>query len=817
MIHEWLSDLRLGLRTLWHTPRFSVPVILTLALVIGANTAIFSFVNILLFRPLPVREPAQIVRLDARSSLPGMPSPFPWSYPQFDDYRDVTRDALTGMSLFAPQSFTLRHDNRLANIRSAVVSGDFFQVMGLNALLGRTLGPADDSSASPAANVVISESFWRKEFGASPNVVGRPIELNKRLFTVVGVVRGGSVFAALGDPRIFVPVHSAGEIMSGNSLNDRGAGWIQGVYARLRPGATLAGVQTALDFEASRLAHEYPGNDGKLGFGVTALKTGTLAGLLRADPTVTVRVSELLWLAVVLILCVACANILNLFLTRAAQRAGEIAIRSALGASKRRLALRLFADSLPICVAGGTAGLLLGLVGLNFAGRFPAMAGMQPVLDWRVAGYAALLTMGCALLFGLAPLGAVFSKNLNRTLVAGGSGITPGRRQQRQHRILSIGQIALSMMLLAAMGLILHTLIALNNVNLGFNPDRLVVAGMDFTNVTGSGFKPPATETLRAMREKIMALPGVSEVAFGDATPFDGITMNYNVTVPGLAVPAGSQPSADVATVSDGYLHALGARLLAGSDFTQIPADQHDVVLINDAMAKQFWYGQDPVGRSFTVNQQTLHVAGVVENIRNASPAETPGPTFYYRYPAQAGSWVEMIVRTRMPVNASFRRTLATTVQSALPGLPAPTIETMNQRLRSLLSPRTNMLWALSVFGLLALLITAVGVFSVVHYNVALRYREFAMRMALGATPGKLRQLVLLQVAKFSVIGVVIGTGLSVVAGHLLKHYVFGVGILDPASLLPVIGVLAIAVLLAGAIPAWTASRLEPSEVLRDL
>lgn len=817
MIHEWLSDLRLGLRTLWRTPRFSVPVILTLALVIGANTAIFSFVNILLFRPLPVREPAQIVRLDARSSLPGMPSPFPWSYPQFEDYRDVTGSAFSGMSLFAPQGFVLRHGGRLANIRSAVVSGDFFQVMGLDALLGRTLAPGDDPATGAAHNVVISESLWRTQFGADPQVVGQHIELNQRLFTVVGIVRGGSIFAALGNPRIFVPVHAATEIMGGNSLNDRGAGWIQGVYARLRSGTTLASVQTALDFEASRLARQYPGNDGKLGFAVTALKTGTLAGLLRADPVATVHVAQLLWLAVVLILCVACANILNLFLTRAAQRAGEIAIRAALGASKWRLALRLFADSLPLCVIGGTAGLLLGLVGLKFAGHFPAMQGMQPVFDWRVAAYAAALTLGCALLFSFVPLASIMRKNLNHALAASGAAATPGRRQQRQHRMLSIGQIALAMMLLAATGLILHTLIALNHVNLGFNPDRVVIAGMDFTNASGAGFKAPPVERLQEVRNKIMALPEVSAVAFGDQTPFDGIAMNYNISVPGFATPAGTQPSADVATISAGYLQALGARLLAGQDFAQIPADQQDAVLVNETMAKQFWRGENPVGRSFVANKQSLRVAGVIADIRNASPAEAPGPFFYYRYPVQAGAWVEMVVRTRVPVSAGFRRTLATTLQSALPDLPAPTIETMSERLQGLLSPRTNMLWALSVFGLLALLITAVGVFSVVHYNVTLRYREFAMRMALGATPRKLRRLVLWQVVRFSAIGIAIGVGLSVVAGHLLKHYVFGVGVFDPASLLPVIGVLVIAVLLAGAIPAWTASHLEPSEVLRDL
>lgn len=777
-IHEWLSDLRLGLRTLWHTPRFSVPVILTLALVIGANTAIFSFVNILLFRPLPVREPAQIVRLDARSSLPGMPSPFPWSYPQFEDYRDVTGSAFSGMSLFAPQGFVLRHDGRLANIPSAVVSGDFFQVMGLGAQLGRTLAPGDDSVTSPADNVVLSESFWRTEFGASPKVVGQHIELNKRLFTVVGVVRGGSVFAALGSPRIFVPVHAATEIMGGNSLNDRGAGWIQGVYARLKPGATLAGVQTALDFEASRLARQYPGNDGKLGFAVTALKTGTLAGLLRADPVATVRVAQLLWLAV---------------------------------------ALRLFGDSLPLCVIGGATGVLLGLVGLKFAGHFPAMHGMQPVFDWWVAVYAAALTLGSALLFSLVPLAAVMRKNLNHALAASGATATPGRRQQRQHRMLSIGQIALSMMLLAAMGLILHTLIALNHVDLGFDPDRVVIAGMDFTNASGAGFKAPPVARLQEVRDKIMGLPEVSAVAFGDQTPLDGIAMNYNISVPGFATPAGAQPSADVATISAGYLQALGARLLAGQDFEEIPADQQDAVLVNETMAKQFWQGENSVGRGFTANKQTLRVAGVIADIRNASPAEAPGPFFYYRYPVQAGAWVEMVVRTRVPVSAAFRRTLATTLQGALPDLPAPTIETMSERLRGLLSPRTNMLWALSVFGLLALLITAVGVFSVVHYNVTLRYREFAMRMALGATPRKLRRLVLWQVVRFSAIGIAIGVGLSVVAGRLLKHYVFGVGVFDPASLLPVIGVLVIAVLLAGAIPAWTASRLEPSEVLRDL
>ncbi|MGH8279992.1 MAG: ADOP family duplicated permease [Gammaproteobacteria bacterium] len=813
-MRTWLVYLGSAARRLWRTPRFSISVILIFALVIGANTAIFSIVNTVLLRPLPVENPGRLVQLEAHSTAPEMSSPFPWSYPQFRDYRAATRDAFSAVSIYAPQGFTWQRRGQPVRVRSAVVSGDFFQAMGLRPLLGRTLTAADDSPVSPGANVVLSDSLWRSRFGGRPDVVGQQISLNKRLFTIVGVVRGGSVFAALGSPQLFVPVHAAGAIMSGNSLADRGAGWIQGVYARLRPGASLASVQTVLDFEASRLAHEYPGNDAKLGFHVTALRAGTFGGLLRQDPALTMRVTELLWLAVVLILCVACANILNLFLTRATQRLAEIAVRSVLGASRLRLAMRLLGESLLLCVVGGVVGVVFGLLALRFAERFPAVAGMQPAFDWRVAGYAAVVTVAAALLFGLVPLAAVIGKNLNRSLTGVHSSLSRG--QQRQHRLLSIGQIALSMVLLVATGLILHTLIALHHVDLGFDPARTLVAEMDFSTVTGAGFKPPATATLRDLRTKVLALPGVSAVAFADKTPLDGVTMNYNLSVPGFHAPAGLQPNANVATVTAGYLQALGAHLLAGQDFTQVPPDQQDAVLVNQAMARQFWPHENPVGRSFDVSQKTLRIVGVVADMRESSPAAAPAPMFFYRYPGEAGSYLQMLVRTERPPGAEFERTLATTIHNLLPGLPAVQIESMDGRLRDLLLPRTNLLWVLSVFGLMALLITTVGVFSVMYYNVTLRYHEFGMRMALGAGPRDIRRLVLFQVLKLAVIGIAIGFALGIGASHLLRHYVFGVGLVDPASFILVIGVLTAAALLAGAIPAWRASRLEPSEVLRE-
>lgn len=810
----WPTYLRSAAHGLWRTPRFSISVILTFALVIGANTTIFSIVNTVLLRPLPVENPGRLVQLEARSTAPGMPSPFPWSYAQFRDYRGVTRDLFSAVSIYSPQIFTWQRRGRPVRVSSAVVSGDFFQVMGLRPLLGRTLTAADDSAASPGANVVISESLWRSRFGSRPDSVGQRLILNHKLFTVVGVVRGGSVFAALGQPQLFIPVHLASTIMSGNSLADRGAGWIQGVYARLRPGVSRERVQTALDFEAARLAHEYPGNDGKLGFHVTALGAGTFGGLLRQDPALTMRVTELLWLAVVLILCVACANILNLFLTRATQRLGEIAVRSVLGASRLRLAMRLLGESLLLCMTGAVVGVVFGLLALRFAERFPVVAGMRPVFDWRVAGYAAMVTVAAALLFGLVPLAAVAGKNLNRRLTGVHSGLTRG--QHRQHRLLSIGQIALSMVLLVATGLILHTLVALHQVDLGFNPSNVLVADMDFSTVTGAGFKPPPIETLRDLRARVTALPGVSAVAFGDKTPLDGVTMNYNLSVPGFHAPAGVQPNANVATVTDGYLLALGAQLLKGQDFTQIPPDQLDAVLVNQAMAKQFWPGENPIGRSFDVNQKTLRIVGVVADMRGSSPATAAAPMFFYRYPIGAGSYMQMLVRTERQTGAEFERTLATTIHNQLPGLPAVQIESMEGRLRDMLLPRTNLLWVLSVFGLMALLITTIGVYSVMYYNVTLRYHEFGMRMVLGAGPRDIRRLVLLQVVKMAVIGIAIGFALGMGASHLLRHYVFGVGLVDPASFIPVIVVLMAAALLAGAIPAWRASRLEPSEVLRE-
>ncbi|MGH8274172.1 MAG: ABC transporter permease [Gammaproteobacteria bacterium] len=461
-------------------------VILTLALTIGANATIFSFVNALLFQPLPVQKPGRIVRLVAHTPLSGISSPFPWSYPDFNDYRNATRSVFNEASLFAPQGFNLLRQGEVRNVHSAVVSGSFFQAMGLHPLLGRTFDSGAGAQAGAAPQVVISEVYWRREFGSDPAIIGRTIVLNKQPFTIIGVVKGGSVFRALGSPRLFVPVHAAMRIMSGNSLSARGARWIQAVYARLRPGVSPADAQKVVDFESSRLAKQYPKSVGKFDFQMSAAKTSTYADLLLHNRTVTVRVTELLWLAVILILLIACANILNLFLARGSNRLREMVIRSVLGASRWTLVRQLLMESGLLCAAGGLAGSLLAFAALAYARSFPAIAQLRPAPDPRVWGYTAALTVGAALLFGLAPMTASMRRNLAKYLNV--IRPTPSRRQQRQRRFLIIGQIALSMALLVATGLILHTLISLQNVDLGFNPNRLLVDELDFSGFTGKVF-----------------------------------------------------------------------------------------------------------------------------------------------------------------------------------------------------------------------------------------------------------------------------------------------------------------------------------------
>lgn len=582
----------------------------------------------------------------------------------------------------------------------------------------------------------------------------------------------------------------------------------------MRSGASIEKAQKLLNLESARLAQEYPSNDGKLGLHVTAVQTNTFAGLLMHDRATIVRTAKLIWLAALLILCIACANILNLFLARGISSLRETAIRRVLGASRPRLARQLLVESGILCAIGGIGGFLLGWLAMVFAQRFHAIAAIQPTIDLRILGYAAALTVGSALLFGLTPIAVTAQRNLFRYLNVARP--TATRSHQRQRRILTIGQIALSMALLVGTGLMLHSLISLQNVDLGFNPDRIAVAEVDFTNVTGKFYKHPAPAALDSLQRKIQRLPGVVGVGFATKTPLDGISMRTDVTVPGFSSAAGIKPAAYYASITPGFFKVLGARMLLGNGFSETLANKGNVVIINKAMADRYWHGQNPIGQSFKSNRKTLRVIGVVANIRQSGPSKAPKPYFYYPYPESSYAFVQMVVSTTAEPSFKLRQHISEIVHHRWSALPAVQVKTMRSRLHGILTPRANILWALGVFGFVALLITAVGIFAVVAYNVGTRYQEFGMRMALGADPGDIRRLVFGQVLRFTGIGVGVGFLLSLIVGRLLSGYLFAVSFLDPASLILVILAVLIVAFMAGVGPAWRASRLNPSRVLHD-
>ncbi len=809
-----MLDLRFAARTLSRTPAFALLTIATLAIGIGANTAVFSIVDAVLFRPLPLAEPARVVRIFAVDHPARYVSNS--SYPVYRDYRDQTR-SFAGLAAYCDSvavhvSLAGSAPERLT---AAVVTGNYFGVLGVRAQRGRLLAPSDDVARGANTVAVVGDGFWRRVLASDPGAVGRAIRVNGHPFTVVGIAPPGFFGVSFDSlPEIWLPLSMTeqAEPEWGKDVPDRGFSWLD-IVGRLKPGVSLAQAQAELDVLAGARERGQPEGKRDPWARVYAVRDAVV------NPDELARTERLSWILsgiVLLVLAIACADAAGLLLARSERRRREIAIRSALGASRRRLVTQLLFESVLLALAGGVAGLviawwLVAAIRALAPADFPIPLGAAGALpNPRVLAFAisaSLLTGG---VFGLLPALRASRRDLTSDLKGergrGGAGRMPLRDA------FSAAQVALSAVLLVGAALLLRTLVAERGVAPGFDPERGIVFTVDLARQGYSQVRqaPAFSRILEAVRNT----PSVRSAVLGWMVPIT----NRGMVVTIDRAPDARNRAVDLNLVGPGFYSALGSPLLAGREFRDSDvAGSRGVALVNKALAEREWPGQSPVGKVlFDVGMAKgpLTVVGVVANVRFRSLRDPVRPMLsipFAQFPRPSGS---ILVRTSGDPERAIPAIRAA-VRAIDPDLPVYGVRTLRDRVAGSLGQERLLAALLAGFAGLALALSIAGIYGVVSSSVEARRREFGIRLALGAGRRRLLGDVLGRCVRVASIGLAIGVPAALVAARSLSTILFGVSPADAASVAAAVAVLAAAALLSGALPARRAANTDPTESLR--
>jgi predicted permease len=815
------QDLRYGARMLVKNPGFTLIAVVTLALGVGANSLIFSLVNALLLRPLPVEKPEQLAAVytsDFSSTQYGGSS-----YPDYVDFRDRNQ-VFSGTVAYMPTAFSLNVDGTNERAFGEVVSGNYFSTLGVKLALGRGFLPEEDRTPGERAVVVIGHKLWQNRFGGDPAVVGRAIKLNGHPFTIVGVApekHSGLIRGIASD--LWVPAMMIKQAAPGGDyLVERGdRGFL--VMGRLKPGVTFYQAQADFRRITEQLFKEWPQqwtnvrNQSRV---ISLLPEGQ-ARILPDLRTPVVIFMSLLMTVVGLVLLIACANVANLLLARATARRKEIAVRLSLGASRGRLIRQLITESLSLSLLGGGAGLLIGVWGTDLLMAFkpPAPVPIEIDLgaDWRVLGFTFGLSLLTGVLFGLAPALAASRPDLVASLKDEAGGAT-GRGRLRG--ALVIAQVALSLMLLICSGLFIRSLRNAGSVDPGFDADNLLAMSMDlqlqgYSETTGRNFS-------RQLLDRVRALPGIVSASMTDELPL-GSGSRRAITIEGYTAQPGESTEVNSSSVAPGYIETLGVPMLRGRAFNEQDREESPgVVMVNEAFARRYWSGQEPIGkriqmgvaRSGANDSPYLEVVGVVKDGKYVTLGEEATPFFYLNLAQRYQSSPTLIVRTSgNPLD--YLPAMRGEVAALDKNLPLYDVKTMRQHLGLALLPARLAGSVLGVFGVVALIMAAAGIYGVMAYSVAQRTREIGVRMALGASAGAVLKLIVGQGMKLTLAGMAIGLAASLALTRLMKSMLFGVSATDPLTFVVVPLLLIMVALLAALVPARRAARVDPMVALR--
>lgn len=809
-MESFLQDLRYGLRGLWRSPGFALVALLTLAIGIGANTAMFSVLNAVLLRPLPYRDPSQIVTLQqSNPAIPGLEttgvSPL-----EYLDYR-ARLHQFSAVGGVIVDDFNLTGGSEPLRIKTGRITASIFDVLGVQPMLGRAFREEDDHYGGPAVTI-LSYSLWRSQFGADPKIVGRTIRLDNVPYTVIGVMPASFKFPYDGTPyyepaAVWMPMD-----FTPGDMKNRTDGYDVQAFARMRPGVTLVQAQQDADAARATLQADHPD-----------VYSGKFRPQARIVPMKQMSVASVRSLVLVLfgavgfVLLIACANVANLLLVRATVREREIAIRTAVGARSVRLVRQLITESVLLAMIGGLGALAAAYAAVRVISRI-ASSQLPRLSDVRIDPAVLAFTFAVAIitgvLFGLVPALRVAGVDLHGTLKAtsrqGGAG------SHRWNNVLVIAETAATLVLLLGAGLLINSFVRVLRVPPGFDPRNVLIVRTAFDKTT----YPNATARNAAKQrllEQLAALPGVEQVGATSQLPLVD-ERNIGVHIEGEAADEFHMINNEL--VSPNYFRTMGISLLHGRSFTlQDRPDTPFAAVVSDSFARKFWPNQDAIGKQLNWGGRwNFSVVGVVADVRLSALDAPPPPTLYMSMLQTEGGQsarTAFVIRARSDPRALVPD-LRRTIWSTDPNLPVYDIATMNGVVADSLAQRRFMLMLLSTFAGIALLLAAIGLYGVLSYSVAQRFREMGLRLALGATPASVRALVLKSGLAVVGTGITLGFAGGVIATRLLSRMLFGVSAVDPATYLGVGAILIVVALLASYVPARRATQVDPMIALRS-
>jgi putative ABC transport system permease protein len=808
-MHSLLQDLRYGLRVLAKNPGFAAIASLTLALGIGANTAIFTVVNGVLLRPLPFVDPSRIVLvLEQNANFPALVST---SYENYSDWRDQSH-SFTSMEASCAANLTLTGAGEPERLAARRMTAGVFPLLGVTPVAGRSFLPEEDrAEGRPVA--MISYALWQRRFGGSPDWIGKTVELDSQPHTLIGVLPPGFLFLQPAD--VFVPFEPWAKTLP----DDRD--WHPGIIplARLKPGATIEQARDEMKTIAQRLEKQYPLYD-----------TGVSADVFRLQDRIVRNIRPaliVLLCSVGFILLIACANVANLVLARAACRSKEIAIRTALGAGRARVVRQLLTESVVIGVAGGALGLLLATASLGPLLKLAAKSvpNVGPIhVDYHALAFTAVVSLLTGLIFGLIPTLGTAKLDLREALNESSRGSTSDRAGRRIRSILVVSEIALAMLLLVGAGLLLRSFDRLQAVSAGFPADHLLAADVP---LSPTAYQKPQQkfQFFDRLLARIQALPGVRSSGAASFLPMSGSGSIIHFNIFGRPPKEAHEfISAGYRTITPNYLETLGVPLLRGRMITAADSEKAPfVVVINTSMAHEFFADESPLGKKIQLGGLPdpevpwMEIVGVVDNVRPGLGLE-PQSEMYLPY-RQADTVLPVFQLSVLLRTSLDPTTEASALRSALHDIdrnqPLVNVRTMEDNMAASVSEPRFRTWLLGLFALLALMLATIGIYGVMSYSVNQRTQEIGIRMAMGAQPTQVFRLLTGQGLRLALTGVAIGLAGSIALTRVLQGFLYQISALDPLTFGCVAAVLVAVAVLASYLPARRATRVDPLVALR--
>ena len=807
-----LSDLRYSVRSLLKSPGLTVAAILSLGLGIGANTTIFTWVQAVLFRPIPVAVDPGSIRIAAMENREGQSRS--WSYPNYQDFRD--RATLVDVVAQDDQTYSIAVDDTAERTWGGLVSGNFFQVMGLRPAAGRLFTPQDDVTPGGHPVVVISHAYWQRRFNGDPGIVGRQVTINNTPMTVVGVAPMGFIGSFLGvAASAWVPMAMQREMMGGDRMQQRGNGWMQSLV-RLKPGVSEEQAQAEAASIMAQLEREHPQfNEGRRLRILHTWEAPFGAG------TVLTPLLAVLSVLVALVLVIACANVANLLLSKAVSRRREVAVRLSLGASRMRLVRQLLTESLMLAFIAGLGGVVMAYWTMDVIMAFAPPVDMPLDLGLRMDGTSLMFAVGVSVvtgvLFGLAPaLQASSSQTIHALKEEGRSG-SGGRTTGRLRNALVVSQVAVCLVLLVGATLFLRSFIAAQALSPGFDADRVVTASMDMfpSGYTGERYRDFQRRTLEA----VQALPGVQSAAFGSRLPLGfGGNNSTTVAIDGYTPRENEEITINYSTVGARYFETMSIPIRAGREYNDSDtATSPRTLVINESMARRYWPDGNALGKIVRFGPNANEVVGIVADSKYSSINERPLAQLFIPMARSETSTLRLFVRT-----SGDPSLLVAEVRNAIraldPALPVYDARTLNEHMQIAVFAQRLAANLLGAMGVLALLLASIGLYGVMAYAVSQRTQEMGIRLALGASPWSLLSMIVRQGMKLTIVGLAIGFAIAFGAfGSIgaVRTLLPGISPLDPITFISVPLLLAAIALLASWIPARKAGKVDPLVALR--